>query len=118
MDSDQRRGIERETMVSWNAVFTLPSGQMISSKIYDCTAKGAFLRADEDILERVSVNDTISLKGVVKSIPFSIDATVRWKGWSQRHDCAGFGIEFQTKHLVFDMVTRPPSVVPWEDFSH
>ena len=118
MDQEQRRRLKRDTMVSWEVVFILSSGQIISSEIYDCTPKGAFLRAAEDILNRVSLDEVIHLKGDVKNIPFSLDATVRWKGLSRRHNCTGFGIEFKEKHIAFDVVTRPPSLVPWEDFSY
>jgi hypothetical protein len=105
-------------MVSWRVVVTLSSGRIVSGEIYDCTEKGAFLHTEEDLLNSVETDDTIGIKGKIKNIPFSFKATVRWKGKSDRHACSGFGVEFPEKHQVFAMVTQPPSIVPWEDFSH
>ena len=88
---------ERRAPVQWTARWSFAGGSTHDCEVLDLTSKGAFIVAPETLPQGLGVERHV--KGQLKAGPdgkaLEVAAIVRWTGWSERHQCAGFGVEFE-----------------------
>ncbi|MCP4677207.1 MAG: hypothetical protein GY854_17165 [Deltaproteobacteria bacterium] len=110
-DVEEKRVERRDTMISWECRFSFNHSEYIASEIFDCSVHGAFIRAEKDVCAAMKQGESVMISGSIWSMPFELVATVRWIGYSQNHQCDGFGIEFERAPTVFRLVSNPPASV-------
>ena len=108
----QRQQVYRT--VSWSH----RSGEDQGGALCDVSAGGTFLAPFGCGTDNIREGDTVWIVLQADGERQTMGATVRWHGWSERHACRGFGVEFDTgakqqaEHLLLDVDSEGVFFVP------
>lgn len=83
-----RRRLHRT--VHWNH----RSGEQHAGALCDVSPDGTFLAPFGRAVDQIRKGDTVWIVLQVEGQQHTLGATIRWHGWSERHSCRGFGVEF------------------------
>lgn len=78
--------------VHWNH----RSGENHAGALCDVSPDGTFLAPYGRAGDSIHIGDIVWIVLQVEDQVHTLGATVRWHGWSERHACRGFGVEFDT----------------------
>lgn len=73
------------------------SAERLSGRLHDISAGGAFLSPAANAPGQVCPGDTIWIELSLETGFVALSSTVRWCGFSERHGCSGFGVEFDER---------------------
>lgn len=76
------------------------SGEDNEGAVCDLTPEGTFLTPFGKNAEQIREGDTVWIVIELDGERHPLSATVRWHGWSARHGCAGFGLQFDDDALA------------------
>ena len=105
--TDQRRETRKPLYrtVRWDH----RSGENQTGALCDITSAGTFLTPFGRAADQIRDGDTVWIVIDLNGEQQSFAATIRWHGWSDRHACSGFGVQFdgpsqqRAKSLMLDI---------------
>lgn len=77
-------------------------GDSIESNAYDISPWGMFIPSEGKMIEKLNVNDVVTIIINIGKEEYQLVASIRWAGTSTVHSKRGFGLEFddETKGLA------------------
>lgn len=94
--SSQKRRAVRHTILC-EAIWDHRCGEGETGSILDISAAGLFMSADSGVPDDLRVGDTIWGSFRIGGEAYDFSATVRWRGYSRRHERSGIGVEFDSR---------------------
>ncbi|MDD9947194.1 MAG: hypothetical protein OXU20_39510 [Myxococcales bacterium] len=76
------------------------SGESQAGAVCDLTPEGTFLTPFGRGADGIRDGDTVWIALEIEGQRHCLSATVRWRGFSQKHDCEGFGLQFDPETLA------------------
>lgn len=89
------------------------TAERLAGSLYDFSAGGAFLSPFGLVTHNIREGDVVWIDMNSDGDRAPLSGVVRWRGYSQRHSCTGFGLEFdeltQTQAVKLIDKLRSPS---------